>query len=109
LPTIATSDKRYIVVCTSGPVKPSPLVAGEGSDGTRARVDGDDAARVDADDDARAFWRVYGSEWGRAARAAGAALAIVGVSVWSESSPPRVLALRMRILARVLYIGGGAS
>jgi hypothetical protein len=60
-------------------------------------------------DDAAAFWSAYGSEWGRAARAAGAALAIVGVSVWSESSPPRVLALRMRILARVLYIGGGAA
>jgi hypothetical protein len=66
-------------------------------------------ARVDADAAALAFWRAYGAGWGRAARAAGAALAIVGASVWSPSSPPRVLALRFRILARVLYVGGGSS
>lgn len=67
------------------------------------------AGALPSNADDLAFWTAYGSAWGRAARAAGAALAIVGASVWSPDSPPRVLALRMRILARVLYVGGGAS
>jgi hypothetical protein len=109
LPTIGTSDKRYCGRLPPGHVNLSPWVDCEGTDATRTPVDADDDARRADDDAARAFWRAYGSAWGRAARAAGAALAIVGVTVWAPDSPPRVLALRSRLLARVLYIGGGAS
>jgi hypothetical protein len=90
-------------------VNTSPSVDCQGDDATRTPDDADDDARR-ADDDAElALWRAYTSAWGRAARAAGAALAIVGVNTWATDSAPRVLALRARILARVLYIGRGAS